>query len=172
MHPMLAEWLARQDQTNFADLRGSEVRLRLPVRERAANEFLKRTVVAQQPSLQDLTLTIGEANALDVRVKPSMPFVPALTLPFVAERQMRLAPSPTIALELKRQGLPAMIVGMLPMMGKYLPPEMAMTAEGLTMDVGRILEGRGLGRLVPFIKSGELDTEPGVLWVSLRLAVD
>ena len=169
---MLAEWLARQDATNFADVRGGEVRLRLPVREGVANELIKRTVLAKQPSLQDVTLAIGAANALDLRVKPSLPFIPALTVPFVAERQLRFTPSPTIALELKRQGLPGLIAGMLPMMQKHLPPEVTMTAEGLTVDVGRILEGRGLGRIVPFITSGELETEPGVLWVAVRLAVE
>jgi hypothetical protein len=172
MHPMLAEWLARQEQTNFADLRGGEVRLRLPVREGVANEVLKRTVVASQSNLQDLTLAIGAANTLDVRVKPSMPFVPALTLTFVAEPQLRFTPSPTMALELKRQGLPAMIAGMLPMMQKRLPPEVTLTAERLTIDIGRVLEGRGLGRFVPFIKSGTFDSEPGVLWVTVGLAVD
>lgn len=172
MHPMLAEWLTRQEETSFADLRGGEVRLRLPVREGVANEFLKRTVVASQQNLQDLTLTIGEANALDVRVKPSMPFVPALTLAFVAERELRFTPSPTMALELKRQGLPALIVGMLPMMQKRLPPEVTLTAEGLTIDIGRVLEARGLGRVVPFIKSGEFESELGVLWVTVRLAVE
>jgi hypothetical protein len=59
MDPLLTEFLAHQAQTNDADLAGTDLRLRVPLREGVINDLLARTVVATQPSVRALDVAIA-----------------------------------------------------------------------------------------------------------------
>jgi hypothetical protein len=172
MHPLVTEFLARQAATGYADLAGTDIRLRLPLREPVVNDFLARGIVASHPSIRYLAIAIGQDNRLDVRVESSaIPLSPRLTLEFIVDRLVSLRPSPTIRLTLQRQRVTRLLAIILPFVSNLLPPEVRWANGALCIDLGMLLQREGLAPLIPFIQSAELESEPGIMSVALHLAI-
>jgi hypothetical protein len=177
MDPLLSELLERQLATGFADLAGTDLRLRLPVRESLVNELLARTVVASSSNIRHLEVAFGPANQLNVRVESSaIPLSPRLTLEFIVDRAVTLQPSPTIRLILQRQRVTRLLAIILPFVSGLLPPEVHWFSGALIVDIGSLLERNRddldvLIRLLPFVQSVELDSEPGRMWLNVHVHV-
>lgn len=172
MHPFLEQFLTRQATTGAADFAGADARLRIPLREGVMNEFLRDMVVAGNASLRELRVTIAPANRLDVLVvSPKIPLAGRIMLPCVVDQSLIVSPSPAVRIQIVREGLAGYLSALLPMVTRFLPPEVTYSNGALTIDLGPQLAARGLSWAAPFIKSGSFDTESSVLWLTLHLHV-
>jgi hypothetical protein len=172
MHPLLTAFLARQEESGYADLAGTDLRLRVPVREGVINDLLARTVLATQPAIRALDVTIDEDNLVQVGfVSTAIPLAPRLTFELVVDHQLMLTSSPTLTLFLVRRRLTRLLAIALPWLDKLLPPFVSRAEASFAIDVGMLLQQQGLEQLIPFIHAAEFTSERGVIWVDLHLAV-
>lgn len=172
MHPFLEQFLARQASTGAAAFAGGDARVRIPVREGVLNEFLREMVVAGNPSIRELRVTIASGNRLDVLVvSPKIPLAGRVTIPCVLDQALIVSPSPAIRVQIVREGLAGYMAAMLPMAARFLPPEVTLSNGALTIDLGSQFAARGLSWIVPFIKEGAFETEASLLWLTLHLHV-
>jgi hypothetical protein len=171
MHPFLEHFLTRQKNTGAADFAGADASVRIPLREGVVNEFLSEMVVKRNSSLTALSLTIKAGNRLDVYVaSPKLPIWGEVTLPCTLDPMLIISPSPAVRVQIVSEGVAGyMIATVLPLVSRFLPPEVTLSAGVLTIDLGRQLASRGLAWAIPFIKSGSFKTESGVLWLTLDL---
>jgi hypothetical protein len=173
MHPFLDAFLKRQLDTGAADFASADARVRIPLREGVLNEFLREMVVAGNASLRELRIAIAANNRLDVLVvSPKIPLAGRVTLPCVLHRSLIVSPSPAIRIEIVREGLAGYLAAMLPMVTRFLPPEVTYSNGALTIDLGPQLATRGLSWAVPFIKEGTFETDSGLLWITLHLRAE
>jgi hypothetical protein len=170
MHPFLGQFLTRQVTTGAADFAGADARVRIPLREGVVNEFLREMVVAGNASLRELRVTIAAGNRLDVLVvSPKIPLAGRVTLPCVVDQALIVSPSPAIRIQIVREGLAGYLAALLPMVTRFLPPEVTYADGALTIDLGPQLAARGLSWAAPFIESGAFDTESGLLGLTAHL---
>jgi hypothetical protein len=171
MDPQLTAFLARLSEADYADLAGADLRLRLPIRERVLNDLLAATVVASNPKIERLEVQIVEDNLLRITVvSPAIPFASRVSVDVTIDREMTVSPSLTLTVFLVREGLARWLAVALPFVSSFLPPTVTRHDHAFVIDVGRILQEHGWGAVTPFIRSASLETERGVLWLSLHLA--
>lgn len=162
------ELIAQQQQIGFADVAGSEGQATIRLNDRLLNQIisteLKRSTVIREVQVRALA-----GDRLDVRlvlVKPS--FLPPINIGVLIERQPSLPDSPVLVLKLAGLGGFTRFAGPAAAFLNVLPSGVRMAGERVHVDVGALLQQRGLGFVLQHVDDLRVNTEEGAVRVGFR----
>jgi hypothetical protein len=160
----------RQHASGFADLRGADAAVTLPVSERLLNEAIAEVMPRSAP-VRDLHVRPMADDRFAVRLRiGSSPLLPAITLTLSIERQPDFPTSPVLILRMERTGLLA-IAGPALRFLNALPAGIRVEHDRIYVDLLRLLEVRGLAHYLGYINELNVNTVEGALIVSFRASI-
>jgi hypothetical protein len=171
MDPRFQTLIERQRASGFRGLGGSEVYAAIKL----SAELLNETIAALTPAtsaVRQLTVRPRAANAIDVRVEVSHPFVPAINVTVVIDRQPQLPDDPVLVLRLT--GGAGMLRVIAPAIAKFtvLPPGVRLEGDRLLVDLRAQLQQLGQEALLACAQQLEVATVEGTVVVLLHAAVN
>jgi hypothetical protein len=173
LHPLIHDLLARQLQTGGADVRGATATIRVPLREAILNEVLAGVVLPAYPSLRRLNVAVGMDNRVDVTAASSQfAFLPTITVRLEVDPEVRGAPMPIVRLRVRREGVSGLVAPILSLMAKRAPPGVRLDGGLIEIHLAELLRSTAAARYVRMLRSGRIETEPGVLWITGTFAID
>ncbi len=154
----------------FEDLRGADVSATVPISERLLNELIRESLPSSAP-VRDLHVApqAGDRFAVRARLGASS-LIPPLKLTVVIQRQPDLPSSPALVLKLEMGALTAFAGPALRFLDA-LPPGIRFDGDRIHVDIAQLLEQRGLGQYLEFIRRLEVHTTEGAVVATLRGAV-
>jgi hypothetical protein len=161
------ELFRRQQASGFEDLRGAEASLTVPVSERLLNEAIAQSLPASAP-VRELHVRPQAGDRFAVRVRlGSSPWLPAINLGLVIDRQPDLPSSPVLVLRLEASGLSALAGAALRFLNA-LPPGIRMEADRTFVDVATLLDAGGLGGYLTHVNELRVNTVDGAVVIFIR----
>jgi hypothetical protein len=166
MHPLLEQ----QRAEGFPAFRGTDVRGRVPLRERTLNNALRALGRSGQlpGALAQVAIQIQADNRITLHGLPG-PFSPTF----------RIDPVIDVAaggrLTLRLQGFAALlgpVISLLVGALGRLPPGMTISGGVITVDVRAALEQAGQGQLARLIRQVRVATDNGILHIDFHIRVD
>jgi len=162
--------LMRQQAAGFEDLRGADVSATVPISERLLNELIQESLPASVP-VRDLHVAPQAGDRFAVRGRfGSSPLIPSLKVTVLIHRQPDLPSSPALVLKLEMGALTAFAGPALRFLDA-LPPGMHVDGDRIHVDLAKLLEQRGLGQYLGFIRQLEVHTTDGAVAASIRAGV-
>jgi hypothetical protein len=170
MDPRLALLVTRLRATGFADLRGAQADVTLPIADRLLNEAIVQALPASAP-IRDFQLSSRSGNRIAVRFKvAAASFLPPLKITLVIERQPELPASPILVLKLEMGGLLSMAGPALRFL-EALPPGITVDDDRVHVNIATLLAQRGLAELLEYAEQLHVTTTEGAVVVAIRAAV-
>ena len=169
-HPQrLRETFERMRDSGFAGLEGTAVRLRL-----AIDEPLGNTLIAESPrpsGVGAITVAFAPGRRLHVRAKPSLPFLPTVTVAVEIDPAVVLTPTPSITIRMLREGLSSLAATALSAARSRLPAYVVATDDEIHIELAPLLAQWDLGWVLAHLQAATVDTEPGRLILTIELRV-
>jgi hypothetical protein len=160
----------RQHASGFADVAGAAASVTLPISERLLNEALAEAMPSSAP-IRELHVKPLAADRFTVRLRiGSSPLIPAVNLSLSIDQQPVLPASPLLVLRMQSSGLLS-FAGPALRLFDALPPGIRVEHERIYVDVQKLLETRGFGQYLGYVKELEVHTVEGALVVSLRASI-
>jgi hypothetical protein len=170
MDPRIVRFFARQLASGFADLRGAEAAVTLPVADRLLNEIIAEALPPSGP-VSELQVRTRADNRIGVRIKLGvLSFLPPINLTVAIERQPELPASPELVLRLEMGAFLAM-AGPAMRFLQALPPGLRFEQERIYVNLATLLAERGLGTLLDYTKQVQVTTVEGALVIAIHAAV-
>jgi hypothetical protein len=170
MDPRLAALFTRQRGRGFADFRGAQADITLPVSDRLLNEIIAETLPPSAP-IRSLELTSRTGNRIGVRFKlGAAAFLPPISLTLAIERQPELPASPILVLKLQMGGILS-LAGSAMRFLEALPPGVRVENDRILLDLPTLLAERGLADLLQYAEQVHVTTIEGAVVVAVRAAV-
>lgn len=171
---MIQDFIARQRANGFSGFAGTDVVVRLPLPEELLNELLAEAVVQKSEAVQQARLSIQDNNwiNLNLTVKKWL-LTKNIKLELEVERTVNFAESPKIKIWLSpSQGVLGGLLDLLTNLLGLLPAGIRITGRLIEIDVRVLLELKGFGEFIRYIKVGEIETQSGVINLTVHLAVE
>jgi hypothetical protein len=165
------ELIAQQHRAGFADLAGTEGQASIRVTDRLLNQIVA-TELAQSRAIRQVRVHAMNGDRLTVQLvlaKPS--FLPPLNFEVDIERQPSLPQSPELVLKLAGLGGLTRFAGPAAAFLNVLPPGIRMIGDRVHVDLGALLEQRGLGFVLQYVDQVRVTTEEGALRIGFRVRV-
>lgn len=169
---MTAWWLdfiREQERAGFADVRGAQASVHLPVSDR----LISRLITERLPSsgtVREIELEALEGNQCRVRLRLRPAFLPSINARLAIEGQPRLPDSPVLTARLVSKGLAALLSG--PLAGAFrLPRGITLADDLLRVDLAALAQRNGADAYLAFLTKLELVTEPGRIVVNAAVAL-
>ena len=167
MDERLERLLRRQLDNGFADLRGAEAAITLPVSERLLNELVAEALPASAP-VRDLQIAPEADDRFSVRLRiGSSPLIPQLKIALSIERQPELPTSPVVVLKMESAGIMALAGPVLRVLNA-LPTGITVHEDRIHIDLRALADRRGLASFLDYLSELRINTLPGALVVTLR----
>jgi hypothetical protein len=169
-HPQrLRETFERLRDSGFAGLEGTAVRLRLAIDEPLAN-----TLIAESPrpsGVGAITVAFAAERRLHVRAKPSLPFLPPVTVTVEIDPAVVLTPTPSITLRMLREGLSSLAATALSAARSRLPAHVIATDDEIRIELAPLLARWDFGWVLAHLVAATVETEPGRLVLTIELRI-
>jgi len=163
----LERLLRQQLGSGFADLRGAEAAITLPVSERLLNELVAEAVPASAP-VRDLQIAPEAADRFSVRLRVgSSPLIPRLKIALSIDRQPELPMSPVLVLKVESAGLMTLAGPMLRLLNA-LPAGIAVHDDRIHIDLRALADRRGLAPFLDYLTELRVNTVAGAVVLTLR----
>jgi hypothetical protein len=163
----LERLLRQQLGSGFADLRGAEAAITLPVSERLLNDLVAEAVPSSAP-VRDLQIAPEAADRFSVRLRVgSSPLIPRLKIALSIERQPELPTSPVLVLKVESAGLMTFAGPMLRLLNA-LPAGIAVHDDRIHIDLRALADRRGLAPVLDYLTELRVNTVPGAVVMTLR----
>ena len=160
----LGKWRAEQ----FGAFSGAIADLRIPLTQAIVDDVLALDVMPRMPTLRRLELTIQSDNHLRLLLASARRrWLPALTVPLVVER--RLSPGLRLHLHVTGGGLVGTLASFIGDAAANRIPGVRIEGREIEIDLAALLFPADVETALRWFAEGEIVTEPGVLWVSVRL---
>jgi hypothetical protein len=162
------ELIALQQRSGFADVLGSEGQATLRVTDRLLNQIVTAEL-RHSRVLRELNIQPLDRDRFAVRfalAKPS--FLPPFTIGVVIERQPAMPNDPVLVLKLEGAGGLMRFTGPAAAFLNVLPPGVRMFGDRVHVDIGALLQQRGLGAVVQYVDDLRVNTEPGAVRIGFR----
>lgn len=167
MDERLERLLRQQLDSGFADLRGAEAAITLPLSERLLNELVAEAVPSSAP-VRDLQIAPEAADRFSVRLRVgSSPLIPRLKIALSIDRQPELPASPVLVLKMESAGLMTLAGPMLRLLNA-LPAGIAVHDDRIHIDLRALADRRGLASFLDYLTELRVNTLPGAVVVTLR----
>jgi hypothetical protein len=149
--------------TNFAELTGLTANASVPVPEQLINDLLE-IQLAGNKKITSCRVSIGEQNRMSVYVKT--PLIPwTLDLRLKLFHAVDLTGSPRLRAFLENNLLISKIASAF----SAFPEGIRMYDNQITVDLGMLLDSPEQRRLLEWVKSMEIRTEPGKLILDVQI---
>lgn len=157
------------DITAFAGTRAAG---ELPLSDEVINAQIAARL-AGHPRIAELTVRAQEGDAVEVKVVPTGRFLPELTILARIVEQPDFPAHPQILMRwsVPGAGKLAMLAGPALAFFKALPPGIAMHGDRLVVDIATLLQSRGFGEVVGFIRQLSVHTRPGGFLVQFEIGI-
>jgi hypothetical protein len=163
----LLRLLRRQHASGFADLRGADVAITVPVSERLLNDAVAEWLPSSAP-VRDLHIQPLAGDRFTVRLRiGSSPLFPPIKLSLSIDQQPSFPDSPVLVLRLQSSGLLSLAGPALRFLNA-LPDGIRADHDRIYIDIPRLLEIRGLAHYLEYVETLTLHTEEGSVVVSIR----
>jgi hypothetical protein len=163
----LERLLRQQLDSGFADLRGAEAAITLPVSERLLNELVVEAVPPSAP-VRDLQIAPEAADRFSVRLRVgSSPLIPRLKIALSIDRQPELPTSPVLVLKVESAGLMTLAGPILRLLNA-LPAGIAVHDDRIHLDLRALADHRGLAPFLDYLTELRVNTLPGAVVLTLR----
>jgi hypothetical protein len=131
------------------------------------NEAIAASLPASAP-VRELHVTpqVGDRFAVRARVGSS-PWLPAINVGVVIDRQPDLPASPLLVLRLEMSGL-SVLAGVALRFLHALPPGIRVEADRIFVDVAKLLEARGFGQYLPYVNELRVNSVDGAVVIFVR----
>jgi hypothetical protein len=162
------ELFAQQQRAGFADIAGTEGQAAIRLTDRLLNQIIA-TELQRSRAIREAQVRAMSGDRLSVRVALARPsFFPPLNIGVLIERQPALPGSPVLVLKLTGAGGLTRFAGPAAAFLNLLPPGIRMTGDLVHVDVGALLQQRGLGFLLPHVDDLRVNTEEGAVRIGFR----
>lgn len=170
---MTLDWRTLLDdfrETNFADVSGTEFKLRVPVSDR----FVTGLVQARFPDtafVRDLEFRAARDGEITVRFRLTKPaFLPPLSIRLQIAQQPVLPDSPTLVLRIRSQGLVS-LASVATRLVPFLPPWVSLNGDLIVVDGRAVAAHYGAAEFLPLLTHCTLTTDDGRFIVEVRGAL-
>ena len=167
--PGLRALIDRQQAAGFPGLAGSEMHATIKISAQLLNEAVSGFLAAKAAPIRSVTVFPHVGNRIDVRVETAKPFIPAITLTLVVDRQPQLPADPVLVLRFT--GAAAMLRLAGPMLSGFLPPGIRLDGDRLLVDLRAVLQPYDPGGLLAFAREIEVATLDGALVLFIHAGV-
>jgi len=168
--PDLTRLLELWRASTFRDFSGAQLELRVPLTDAVLNQ-VAAVVAARQPGLRALTVTVRSGNRIDLRVELAQPaWLPPFTIPLSLHSELEYDPDQTVVAEI-RPGLAGAAARLAGPLGVRRPAGIDLSGRCIRVRLMELAPEGEARVFTSWIRSGRFDSQPGVLWVTLRLSV-
>lgn len=143
-----------------ADLAGTRIATDLAISDRLINQVLAEKI-RPDGAVREISVQSRDGDAR-VRVTMAKPaFLPPITLTLTVEQQARLPESPVVVLKISMGAGVAALLGAGISLLNVLPAGHRLEGDRLFIDVAAVLNDRGYGWVVRYLRSLTMRFEPG-----------
>jgi len=165
------EWIdrlfRRQLETGFADLRGADAALTIPISERLLNDILSEILPRSGP-VRDPYVTPEAGDRFQVRASlGSSAFIPRLRLRVAVDRQPELPASAVLVLRLETTAVLALAGPVLRWMNA-LPEGVAVRDDRIYVDLRALLDRHHLAQYLEYVNELRINTVDGAVVLTVR----
>jgi hypothetical protein len=162
------ELIAQQQRIGFADVSATEGQATIRMTDRLLNQIIA-IELRQSRAIRDAQVRALAGDRFEVRLALAKPsFLPPLTIGVVVERQPSLPDSPVLVLKLEGLGGLTRFAGPAAAFLNVLPPGIRMAGDRVHVDVGALLQQRGLGFVLQHVDDLRVSTDEGAVRVGFR----
>ena len=139
---------------------GTRIAGDVSIADRLLNDVIAEKIGVER-ALREVTLRT-EPGLTRVAIKVARPsFLPPLSFVLSVERQPELPASPFLVLRIGMMPGVAALLGTGVSFLKILPPEFRLEGERLYVDIAALLNSRGYGWVLPYLRALTVSFEPG-----------
>jgi hypothetical protein len=163
------ELIAQQQRTRFADLTGTEGQATIRVTDGLLNQIIA-TELHRSRAIREARVRALGGDRLSVHLvlaKPS--FLPALNIGVLIERQPALPDTPVLVLKLSGAGSLVRFAGPAAAFLNVLPPGIRTVGDRLHVDVGALLQQRGLGFVLQHLEDLRVNADEGAVRIGFQV---
>ena len=152
------------------DISGAHVRGELPISEAAVNRVLAARL-GSHSQIESVQLRVEDGDAILALVTLRSRLVPSIPIRVRIATQPDFPNRPTLVLRWTMPGLGPLAMFAAPVLALFnkLPPGMRTDGDRVMVDLRYLLESRGLGELLPLIRSAAIHTRAGGFVVTFEL---
>lgn len=171
MIPALAT-LRERFGVDVRDIAGAAASAEIPFSDMLVNRMIAERI-GNHPHIASVRLQAQEGDAAAILLTPRSRLMPPMKITARIERQPEFPQSPTLVLRWTMAGIGPLAMLAAPALAffKALPRGIKAGGDRITVDLGEMLESRGLAELLPFIRRVAIHTCPGAFVVRFELAV-
>ena len=158
---------------DLRDFAGAMASGEIPLANGVVNGFIAAELARRQLPVQSLKVDAHEGDTLTAYIVPRARFVPPLRLHVRVERQPNLPVDPVLWLRWSMPGAGPLALFAAPALAffKALPPGIRADGDRLAIDVREMLNARGLGEALRFLRNVRVHTRAGAIVVKFEIGV-
>ncbi|HEY3042706.1 MAG TPA: hypothetical protein VGJ39_01700 [Vicinamibacterales bacterium] len=150
--PFWSDLFGSLQSSAFHDVAGTRMSARVPISRNLLNRLVRSTVAAS-PHVRDVDIRPHAGDAFDVLITLSWPFVPAIKVAVIIERQPQFPASPAVVLRWSLFGAAGVIASRFIAWLDRLPAGARLDGDRLVLDIRRLAEGTTAASVLPYIRS-------------------
>lgn len=139
----------------FREVAGARVFAHVPISRTLLNRLVSAAVADASPHVREVEIRPHAGDAFDVLVTVSWPFVPAIKVACIVERQPQFPVSPILVLRWSLLGAAGVIASRVIASLDRLPAGVQLDGDRLVFDIRRLAEGTPAAPVLPYIRSLE-----------------
>jgi len=155
---------------DIREVAGAHVAGEIPFSDALVNRLLADKL-RDHPQIASVSLQAQEGDTVAVLVTPRARLLPPMRIVARIERQPEFPQHPALLLRWTMPGLGPLALLAAPALAFFtaLPPGISADGDRIAVDLRALLESRGLGELVGFIRRVAIHTRPGGFVVQFEL---
>ena len=151
---------------------GTRVSARVPLSSALVNRLVKSALADASAHVRDVEIHPQAADAFDVRITVTWPFVPAFTIHVHIERQPQFPADPVLVLRWSLLGAAGALASRFIASFDRLPPGVRLEGEHLLLDLRQLAARASATPLLPFVRTLEVHTVADRFVLDTEIVVD
>lgn len=165
----MLDLIAQQQRSGFVDVAGTEGQGTLRVTERLLNQLIATELQPRSRVLREANVRVLDRDRFSVRLALAKPsFFPPLTIGVLIERQPSMPNDPVLVLKLEGAGGLMRFTGPAAAFFNVIPPGVRMAGDRVHIDLGALLQRRGLGFVLQYVDDVRVNTEEGAVRIAIH----
>jgi hypothetical protein len=170
--PFWSELLRSLPSSAVRDVAGARVSAHVPVSRALLNRVVSAALAGASSHVREVDIRPRAGDAFDVVITVSWPFVPAIKIGFVIERQAQFPGAPVIVFRWSLLGAAGLIASRFIASLDRLPPGVRLDGDRLLIDIPRVAERTPAADVLPYIRSLELHTVDDRVVLDVALEIE
>lgn len=164
------ETLRERFGIGLADIAGASLAGDIPISDAVVNRLIADRI-RNHPQVASVSVQAQDADIVTIHVTPRSRLMPPMKIAARIERQPEFPHNPVLLLQWAMPGLGPLAMLAAPALAlfKALPRGIRADGDRVAIDVREMLESRGLGDVVGFIRQAAIHTRPGGFVLNFEL---